>query len=286
MVKIAAYIKIIRLKNAAMTAVAVALGFWVSRSPYPLHGLALCMLAAICAVGFGNIVNDIHDEESDKTNHPDRPLPKGEISRRAAWIWALILAACALACGFSVSTAHGIGCLVPLALLALYAFALKGTPLAGNIIVSLMVAYAILYGALGAPQLFHLFMPAFLAFLLNLCREIVKDLQDKAGDALHGVITTASLPAAILTGMLFWFGIVYVLNMFVPFLMGHFGIAYLAICIFVLIPLHASWFIKLFKKPDSKAYAKISSLIKLEMLGGLAALAVDRLIAFQDSFSL
>jgi geranylgeranylglycerol-phosphate geranylgeranyltransferase len=277
MVKIASYIKIMRPKNAALTAIAVALGYWIADSHYPLRSLLLLMLAGICCVGFGNSINDICDAQADKINHPDRPIPKGDIHPRAALIWALVLAAAALSAGTSVSLYHGAGCLAPLIALTLYALFFKATPLFGNAVVSMLVAYAILYGGFGATLYYHLLIPAFCAFLLNLCREIVKDLQDMAGDHTYGLKTTAIVPRRILDTFVFWLGIVYALNVLLPFLFGHFNMVYLALCVVVLFPLHIYWLVILVKKRVAGSLSRISTLIKLEMLGGLIAMAADRI---------
>ncbi|MFI5415080.1 MAG: UbiA family prenyltransferase, partial [Candidatus Lutacidiplasmatales archaeon] len=46
--------------------------------------LLLAALSTACVTAGGNVVNDILDRESDRTNHPDRPLVTGTISVRAA----------------------------------------------------------------------------------------------------------------------------------------------------------------------------------------------------------
>jgi len=71
-----ALIKIVRPGNALMTGAAVLLGSWLARSAAPLVSLFLLVAAAMSAVGFGNVINDIVDIETDRVSHPDRPLPK------------------------------------------------------------------------------------------------------------------------------------------------------------------------------------------------------------------
>jgi geranylgeranylglycerol-phosphate geranylgeranyltransferase len=189
-----ALIKIVRPANALLTGGAVALGFWLARSPAPVFSLCLLVVAAISAVGFGNVINDIVDLESDRISHPDRPLPKNDLSKYEATIFAFFCGCFSLVNAFLVTPFHGFATLAPLVLLGLYAFVFKGTPLAGNIVVSFLVAYALLFGGLTAPRMERLFVPALLAFLLNVAREIAKDLQDKDGDQRAGVITSAALP--------------------------------------------------------------------------------------------
>jgi geranylgeranylglycerol-phosphate geranylgeranyltransferase len=187
-----------RPANLLMSIAAVALGFWLSSSPLGLINLILLMVAAACSVSFGNIVNDIRDIETDRISHPDRPLVKGDISRTTAIVFSMLFAAIGLICAFSVSWIHGIGTIIPLCFLLLYALRLKSTPLIGNFIVSLLVAYPLLFGALGSDNLSRLYIPVLLAFLLNLCREIVKDVQDIKGDTKAGLTTSAALSPLII----------------------------------------------------------------------------------------
>jgi geranylgeranylglycerol-phosphate geranylgeranyltransferase len=278
MVNFSSYIKIIRPGNAAMTSVAVILGAWLAGAWHAPLTLVMLAFSAFCAAGFGNVVNDILDIDADKINHPGRPLPSGAMRASQAMLLAVILAAASLTSGWSVSAQHLSGCAIPLILLWVYAVRLKATPLAGNIVVSILVAYAIAYGGIGAPGFFHLLIPALLAFLLNFSREIVKDLQDRGGDMMHGVITTAILPESVIRIIMSISGALYALFLFVPFALGHFGSVYLILCAAVLVPLHAVWMYMFLRRPvNADALARVSTLIKWEMLCGLAAVGIDRL---------
>ncbi|MBN1130888.1 MAG: UbiA family prenyltransferase, partial [Chitinispirillaceae bacterium] len=188
------YIKIARLNNVLMTGAAVALGYWLGRSTIPVPGLFLLIIAGIFTASFGNVINDLHDITADRINRRDRPLPKNDISRDSARIFAAYLAVTALGSAAFVSPLYLAWTALPILILLCYTYFLKSTPLAGNIAVSLLVAYALVYGALGAPDIRALTVPAALAFLLNLIREIIKDLQDEPGDRGAGTVTTASLP--------------------------------------------------------------------------------------------
>jgi geranylgeranylglycerol-phosphate geranylgeranyltransferase len=261
-----------------MAAVAVALGFWIGGATLPLHTLLTLMAAAICAVGFGNTVNDIVDVEGDRINHPTRPLPRGAVSPREARLYALLLAVAACALATHISYTHLAATALPLVLLLLYARYLKATPFAGNILVSLLVAYPLMYGGLATPFTAHLLVPALLAFLLNLCREIVKDVQDLAGDHATGTRTTAGIGITPLTAVLTVVGLVYLIPLWIPYLLGYFGHVYLVICAALVLPLHIVWLVLLLTVRTNRRWKAISLTLKLEMLSGLAALALDRLL--------
>jgi geranylgeranylglycerol-phosphate geranylgeranyltransferase len=268
-------ITIIRPVNALMTAITVALGYWLSGSAWGLLSLAQMILAAVCAVGYGNVVNDILDVESDRISHPNRPLPRNELSPPEAAILAFFL--CSFSCvnGFLVSIPHGIGTVIPLALLSLYAFFLKATPFAGNITVSLLVAYTIVFGGLSSPHTAKLFIPALLAFLLNLCREIIKDVQDEPGDKAAGITTTAIVAPLCLKYVLIGVSLVYGGFLFLPAMLKHFGVIYCIVCGAAALPLHFYWLILLLSPQWTGRLGRISFILKLEMVTGILAIALD-----------
>lgn len=272
------FLKILRIHNALIAAIAVSVGFWLSGSTIGGLMLVMLMLATIAATGFGNVINDIQDIESDRISHPDRPLPKGDISIRSAKFFSVILILISLGCGFTVSITHGIATLVPLVLLTLYALFLKGTPLTGNVVVALLVAYSILYGALTAPEFYRVIYPALFAFLLNIAREIAKDIQDEAGDRASGVITTAILPHQLLRTIIYCISLIYTVLLFVPFINKTFGLPYLALCSATVLPLHLYRTILIASGNWKQRLARISMFFKIEMLCGLAAIALDRVL--------
>jgi geranylgeranylglycerol-phosphate geranylgeranyltransferase len=275
--KLFPYFRILRIANLLMLGLSVALGFWLSHSPASLLGLGLMIAAAACCAGFGNVVNDIADIETDRISHPNRPLSRNEITVKQASVFAGVLALSAISFSFMVSTIHGIGVLVPLVMLGLYAAFLKGTPVWGNVLVSLLVAYGIIFGGFMAPGLYRLYIPATLAFLLNVPREIIKDVQDMPGDTAAGIKTTASLPEKIIRPLVTICGILYALLVFLPYALHQFGALYGVICLVAVVPLHVYWNILVYKSNWRASSGLVSSLIKYEMLFGLLALALDQL---------
>lgn len=274
---ITAYIRIIRYSNALMAGLTTFLGFWLSDSSLPISSVMLLIIATICSIGFGNTINDIYDIDSDRINHPNRPLPQGNISIRSAWIFSLLLLVSALASSFSVSSLHGFATVLPLLLLTIYAFFLKATPIAGNFLVAALVAYTILYGALGAVGFPRLIFPASLAFLLNFSREIIKDLQDSKGDLSRGVITSATLSVPTLKTIIYICSAVYLSLLFITIYMKLFGTIYTGISLSIILPLHVYRVVLICKKGIEKRFKQISTLYKLEMLTGLIALAAEKI---------
>lgn len=275
--KIAPYIQIIRYSNALMAGLTTFLGSWLSDSTLPLSSILLLIAATICSTGFGNTINDIQDIDSDRISHPGRPLPKGDISVRSAWIYSLLLLLTALISSFTVSNLHGLATLLPLLLLTLYAFFLKATPIAGNLLVATLVAYTILYGALGEAGFSRLIFPASIAFLLNFSREIIKDLQDSDGDKSSGVVTSAVLPIRILKKMIYVCSAACISLLLITIYMKLFGNLYTVISLSIIVPLHIYRTVLICIKHFEKRFTLISTLFKLEMLAGLIALAADKI---------
>ncbi|MBN1982607.1 MAG: geranylgeranylglycerol-phosphate geranylgeranyltransferase [Chitinivibrionales bacterium] len=275
---LSAYWRLIRPGNALLSTIGVLVGFIASRNNRSTGDLVLLLIAAASAVGFGNCINDIKDVEGDRVNHPDRPLPRGCISIMQATLFCVILSILSVGSSIAVSPLHGIAATIPLLLLTAYTFYWKATPLFGNAVVSGLVAYTIIFGCLGTTRVEWLIVPAALAFLVNMCREIIKDLQDKKGDESSGVFTTAMLSEKTITTMLITLSLFYGILLPVPFLLGHFNLAYLLLGITIALPLHGVWLWLFFRTRGDKKYHLISNLIKLEMVAGLCSLFIDTLL--------
>lgn len=278
MIKLLPFIKIIRPINAILTAFAVSTGFWLSQVDRPILHLGLLIGTAICVLSFGNVINDIIDYEGDLINHPHRPLPSGQMTKQQAILFCLMLAALSLLSSYFVSHVHFFGTFIPIVLLTVYTFFLKGTPLIGNVSVSLLVSYPIIFGGIGSSRFSILLIPALYAFLLNFIREIVKDIQDQKGDLEMGLKTTAVLKEKTLLILIMITGIMCVPLLLIPFFIGHFHKVYLFIALFVLMPLHIYWILIFYTKKRDSYVKKTSQIIKIEMLCGLLSLLIDKIV--------
>jgi 4-hydroxybenzoate polyprenyltransferase len=167
--------------------------------------------------------------------------------------------------------------MLPLLILVVYSYFLKGTPLVGNLVVATLVAYSVLYGALGAIGFTTLIIPATLAFLLNFSREIIKDIQDEAGDRAALVTTSASLPTVLLRTLIYICTAIYLGLLFLPYIRSDFGKTYLILCVALVIPLHTYRTFLILSGDWKNQLSRISFLFKIEMICGLLALAADRL---------
>lgn len=237
--------------------------------------IAGCAIACGCAAA--NVSNDWFDREIDRVNKPYRPLPSGAVSLRVA-VWlsiGLYVSALTLATLIDWSYAALAGVMAVLSLL--YNGWLKRHGLLGNVAVSLTAAAVFLFGGLcGAKPLFAL-IPAVFAFLFHLGREIVKDMEDVAGDRAGGV---ASLPirygVSVARNTASGVFLVLIAFTFLPVYQGWFATPYLGVVLLVdLIVLYALYTLSRDSSPENAG--RVGRLLKADMALGLVALVVGRL---------
>ena len=147
------------------------------------------MLTGVCVAAGANAINDYFDVETDKINRPDRPIPRGALEpRHAYFVWAGTSAAGLLSAWFTglYPFIIAFGAVI---LLYIYSRRLKSTPLLGNLAVGFMTGLAFIFGAVAVGNPDAGIMPFVFAFLVNLAREIVKDIEDREGDRSSGAAT-------------------------------------------------------------------------------------------------
>lgn len=171
------------------------------------------VLATLCIAAAGNIINDIYDVTADNINKPERVSVGKHFSEDMATNLFIGFTVVGIILGVYATweidkNSYATIFLLVSALLYWYATYLKQTILIGNIIISILVALSILIVGLFeiTPMITlesreaYVFMFKFLvdyaifAFLINLVRELVKDLEDVDGDHKAGYNT---LPIAI-----------------------------------------------------------------------------------------
>jgi len=102
------HLALLRPGNGAVAASAVFAGAIAVAGPAavaePLWRLVAAGAgAAFCFIGAGNALNDYFDRDIDRAAHPDRPIPSGRVSPRAALGGAAGLFGAALALAATVS---------------------------------------------------------------------------------------------------------------------------------------------------------------------------------------
>ena len=181
------YIALTRPGNVVLTAVAVVAGSYIAAGDdifdFQIE-IIIASLAAMMLVGGGNALNDYNDRESDKENHPNRPIPAGLISAEETLVYSRIL----LSAGLLVAL-FGLANKLPFIIaligtttLISYENKLKALGLSGNIAVGFMSGAVFLYAGMVVNDPGPTLWMFGLAFLATVAREIVKDIQDLEGD--------------------------------------------------------------------------------------------------------
>ena len=273
MSKLKSYAELTRPVNALIAAASIFIGAFVTGGIEPLWNVMIACLSGMCIAGGGNAVNDYFDAEVDRINRPQRPLPSGRVSRIGTLIFSLILLAAGTLLGSILTWKTGLIALSSSVLLFLYSYKFKMIAVLGNGVVSLIAAMAFIYGGLSVGRFGPTLIPAWFAFLFHFGREIIKDVQDCAGDR---VIQAKTLPirfgvetALIVATYIF---ILLILSTLVPALFRIYGMAYLIVVVLgVDIPLmhiiRSMW-----RDSGPANLHRLSLILKVEMLMGLLAI--------------
>jgi len=221
-------VELARPGNCVAAAVLTGTGAFVAGIDAAVGLTAVAMVVTAVAVAAGNAINDYFDREIDAINRPARPIPRGAVSPRgalavAAGWFVLAVALAALLPPLSIAIAA-----VNLVALVTYTTVFKGTPGLGNVLVSYLVGSTFLFGGAAVGKPTAVVVLALLAGLSTFAREIIKDVEDVAGDREEGLST---LPIAIGERRALWLAagalVVAVAVSPVPYLTGTFGGVYL-----------------------------------------------------------
>ena len=253
----------------------------------------LFVFTTLLVTASGYIINDIYDIETDRINKPDKRIIDVHLSLSAAWkiYFSMILTGALISFYLAVQRNDLFYWFIyPAAVFLLFGYSrwFKGIPYLGNILVSLFCA--------AVPGIFFLseasvlkelkirdltsFLPlhnlllayVLFAFLTNLYREIVKDLQDETGDKLANIHTAAvyfgkkntkimALFTALITSMVITFSFSQSIFSNIPYL-------FILQILLIQTPLSIS-IIKIIKAKDDKAFRNVGLWIKLIMINGL-----------------
>jgi geranylgeranylglycerol-phosphate geranylgeranyltransferase len=187
---LAGLLGITRPVNSLVAGLAALLGYIVATGGLEPSALILFPVVFAITAG-GNVFNDLCDLEIDRINRPDRPLPSGKVTPRAAGA----LSAALFAAGLALSLPCGLPCVVIAVanslLLVAYAKALKRTVFWGNAAVSYLSASIYPFGGAlaGIPAMERTLPLAGITFLAMLSRELLKDAEDVPGDSAAGART-------------------------------------------------------------------------------------------------
>ena len=211
---ILAFLKLIRWQNLLFIVLTQILYEYCIYLPiYGSHSsnqLGFIILASVLIAAAGYIINDYFDLNIDQINKPDRVIVNNAVSRRWAIFWHLVLSLLGLfftvlALPPSIFWYLILANLFSILLLWLYSTNFKKQLLIGNVIISILTSWVILILFFSKSplsvaniitadhkeiRLFRLTMLyAGFAFIISLIREVLKDMEDRIGDARYGCKT-------------------------------------------------------------------------------------------------
>lgn len=124
------YLQLIRLPNVFTAMADIFMAYLVVQPALrPVPEFLLLLACSSCLYCAGMVLNDLFDLEADARLRPQRPLPSGRVSRRAAQRLAAGLIAAGLLAAFLAGLFSGVVALVLVGAILLYDHTLKGTPL-------------------------------------------------------------------------------------------------------------------------------------------------------------
>ncbi len=255
----------------------------------------LLVIATVCIAAGGYVINNIMDQDTDEIAKPQNRVVGVSISETMAYNWYIGLTIVGVGIGFYLSnviykpTFASMFILVA-TLLYMYATSFKQIPVLGNVVVALMLSTSIiiigLFDILPAIDVDNRFRMkeafdilihyAIFAFIINLIREIVKDMEDMDGDYQSGI---NSLPIAI--GVQKTKIIVGVLTVIAIAILAYyvnsnlFELDYVVYYAMILIVGPLIYFgVKLLNAATKKEYHHLSLVLKIILFFGILSVAV------------
>jgi len=186
-----AYWELLRLEHGIMYGIGVLIGIFLGGGA-SFEIIVLSFLTALLLEASAFAMNDYLDYEVDVANKRlDRPLVRGDISRKTALILSAVFFPLGLITALLISVEALTFVLVVTALAFLYNVKLKELGLIGNAYVAFTMAAPFIFGGIIAGFSYSVLLLSLIAFLTGLGREIMKGIEDVEGDALRSVRSIA-----------------------------------------------------------------------------------------------
>lgn len=306
------YLKLIRFYNLLIIAATMYAIRWLIIYPVvDSQGLSLelneflfflLVFTMMCIAAAGYVINDYFDRKADYINNPDSVIVDKKIHRRFAIILHSVLNITGIITGTLISYLAG-NLLYSLIFIAMtgilwfYSTTFKRMFLTGNIVVSLLTALTPVLVLLFEPALYNnqhmslyaykTFSPfnhimyiilgfSYFAFIINMVREIIKDIEDIRGDTRMGCktlpIVAGVYPSKIISLILISFTALSLMAGYFLYLSEIFNIGnnlFTLIYFIIIVLMLILAFVFIIRANKTKHYAGISSLLKIILFAGL-----------------
>jgi len=239
------------------------------------------LLVVVFYTGAANAFNDYCDYEIDLINRPNRPLSRGLLNSNEALLFSIILFIVgSLATLLLPLKAIIVSVGLALPLIIIYSLRLKGIPIIGNMVVSIILGLSFIFFGLSHGNINPMIIPSILAFGLTMLRELIKDIADIEGDKENNLKTLPIVigeEKSIFVSYCFIFIIGF--GSLMPYYFNIYGNYYLILLIAgVEVPLViiVYYFMKL---PLTSSAKKSSNLLKFSTIAGLIAIFTDHYVS-------
>lgn len=255
----------------------------------------LLILATVCIAAAGYIINNIVDQETDNIAKPEKVIVGKHIAENKAYTFYIVINIIGVVLGFFIANlvfkpSFAAIFIAVAFLLYMYATQFKQSLLAGNFLVSFLVAFSILLVGLfdlypiitneNRPFLGVLFQIiidyAVFAFLLTFIREVIKDIEDYEGDLKTGMNTLPiylgkEKTQKIVFGLSFipLIALLYYLN--ANFKSLDYVIYYTLV--FIIAPM-LYFIVKLWQAKTQKEFNHLSTVLKIIMITGILSIII------------
>lgn len=274
-------IKQFRVLNLFLTGIAVGMGSYLAFLDGKQGSFADALLAVFSAMmiaGSMYLENNLKNRKEDRINHPERDvtfLKKYDMTVTLLRYGLLIIG---VGLAFFVRYEMGLFAICNILLLAGYNHSWKGSPLIGNLVVSIVSSTPFLYGALAWGSVSSGVLPALLALPIHFVREMVKDVEDILGDQYAGQNTFAVRFGRIFTMRFAGILMLATASLIpVPYFLKLLDFGYLALAFStVALPL-AYWGGGAMVFPDKTNCSKIQKGLKWIMIPGMISIFAGKL---------
>jgi len=188
--KVKAYIQLSRPINLLITVISIPVACWIAGGTKDdWFSILFAALTGVFVAAGANSINDAFDIDIDRINRPNRPLPRGTLTQQNAREMWFLVSSGAIIFNFFLNVAAFVIVVIVVVILYYYSAKLKRTVFLGNFVVAIMTGMAFVYGGIVMNNIERSIMPALFAFLSNLARELVKDVEDIEGDRREHALT-------------------------------------------------------------------------------------------------
>ena len=275
---------------------------------FPWYDFLLLVTATVFITAGGYVINDYFDIKTDLINK-GKVIVGTKVPRRQAIMWHNLLNIAGVAIGFYISSRAGyiwLGALflVVSGLLYFYSASYKRQFLIGNLVVALLTALVpMLVVFYEWPALYRYYslnairLPEFnfiiywiggfslFAFITNLIREIIKDIEDFEGDLAYGR-NTIPVVIGILSAKIVSVSLILIMVVLL-YLIWHFYISDTITLVYItaaiVLPLLYVIY-KLLKSNERRELHHASSMMKIVMISGIFYSVVVKIILTWNLF--